>query len=179
MHLVDIAQNALAAGASEVAITAAWDRQNRFTLRVADNGGGMDEATAQNAEDPFYTSRKTRSVGLGLPLLRMAAEQTGGQFRLSSAPGKGTQVEAVFCEDHIDCAPLGDIGEAVAELMQCNPETRFLFTAETPKNRFVVDSAELRAILGDVSLAEPAVAVWLRQYLSEQTSFLKDRSGNI
>ena len=106
-------------------------------------------------------------MGLGLPFLKMAAELTGGQLTLESEAGKGTAVTALFCTDHIDMPPLGDVAASVAGLVQCSPDIDFVFTLTGPGGRFCADTREMRDILGGVSLAEPEVALWLREYLAE------------
>ena len=118
--------------------------------------------------DPFTTTRTTRKVGLGLPLLRMAAEQTGGSLAIESAVGVGTTVTARFCSGHIDCPPLGDMAGTVALLVQGAPEVNTVYTHATPRGSFTFDTREIRAVLGeDISLAEPEVAMWMRSYLEE------------
>ena len=111
MNLLDIAQNSVAAGSTLTQITIAIDTAaKRLTLTIADNGKGMDEETVRRVTDPFYTTRTTRKVGLGLPLFQEAARATGGELTIRSAVGKGTTVEAFFTLGHIDLAPLGDLG---------------------------------------------------------------------
>ncbi|MDE6590411.1 MAG: ATP-binding protein, partial [Oscillospiraceae bacterium] len=118
--------------------------------------------------DPFTTTRTTRKVGLGLPLLRMTAEQTGGTLDIQSAVGVGTTVTARFCRRHLDCPPLGDLAGAVALLVQGSPEVELDYRHTTPRGEAALSTAELRDILGDVSLAEPEVFAWIQDYLTEQ-----------
>ena len=168
MNVLDIAENSVKAGASLIEITLTLDRAaSRLTLCVKDNGCGMSEELAARVTDPFCTSRTSRKVGLGLPFLQMAAELTGGRLTLESEKGKGTAVTALFCTDHIDMPPLGDVAASVAGLIQCNPAIDFVFTLTGPGGRFCADTREMRPMLGEVSLAEPEVALWLREYLAE------------
>ena len=168
MNLLDVAQNGIAAGATLVRIGLTLDQTaHRLDLTIADNGRGMDPDLAARATDPFCTSRTSRKVGLGLPFLKMAAELTGGQLTLESEKGKGTTVTALFCTDHIDMPPLGDVAASVAGLIQCSPDIDFVFTLTGPGGAFCADTREMRDILGGVSLAEPEVALWLREYLAE------------
>ena len=168
MNVLDIAQNSVAAGAPLTRITLEIDHAAGWqTLTVADNGKGMSPELAARVTDPFCTSRKSRKVGLGLPFLKMAAELTGGQLTLESEEGKGTAVTATFCTDHIDMPPLGDVAASVAGLVQCSPDIDFVFTLTGSGGRFCADTREMRDILGGVSLAEPEVALWLREYLAE------------
>ena len=180
MNILDVAENSVAAHARLVRIALAIDpAQGRLTLCIADDGTGMDAEMAARVTDPFCTSRTSRKVGLGLPFLKMAAELTGGEMQLQSAPGKGTTVTAWFTLGHIDLPPLGDIGGTVATLIQCSPHIDFVFTLTAGPDAFVADTREIRQLLGDVSLAEPQVALWLREYLAENTQELLKRSNAV
>ena len=168
MNLLDVAENSVAAGAKLAHIALAVDdKARRPRLVITDDGKGMDPELAKRVTDPFCTSRTSRKVGLGLPFLKMAAELTGGQLTLESEQGKGTTVTALFCTDHIDMPPLGDVAASVAGLIQCSPDIDFVFTLTGPGGAFCADTREMRDILGGVSLAEPEVALWLREYLAE------------
>ena len=117
MNLLDVAENSVAAGAKLVHIELAVDEKaRRLRLVITDDGKGMDPELAKRVTDPFCTSRTSRKVGLGLPFLKMAAELTGGQLTLESEEGKGTAVTALFCTDHIDMPPLGDVAASVARV---------------------------------------------------------------
>ena len=168
MNLLDVAENSVAAGAGNIRLSVVIDpAAGRLRLAVEDDGRGMDEELAKRVTDPFCTSRTSRKVGLGLPFLKMAAELTGGGLALESQPGRGTRVEADFCTGHIDMPPLGDLAATVTGLIQCNPAVDFVFTLEKAGRRFCADTREMRGILGEVSFAEPQVALWLREYLAE------------
>ena len=180
MNVLDVAENSVAAGAALTHITLAADTKRRLlTLTIADNGRGMSPEMAARVTDPFCTTRKTRKVGLGLPFLKMAAELTGGGLSLTSELGKGTTVTATFTLGHIDLAPLGDMAGTVAGLIQCNPERDFVYTVETDGESFTADTRELREVLDGVSLAEPSVALWVREYLRENTEPILKRSNAI
>ena len=180
MHVLDVAENSVAAGAKLVQITLEVDEpRDRLTLVIEDDGKGMPADVAARVTDPFYTTRTTRKVGLGLPLLKMAAELTGGEMYIRSQPGKGTQVCASFGLHHIDRAPLGDMASTVAGLIQCSPQMDFVYTVRAANEEFAVDTRQLREILGDVSLAEPAVAQWVREYIDENTRPILQRSNLI
>ena len=167
LHLLDVAQNSLSAGATAVDLSLRV-RKGWLTMSVRDNGRGMEPEFLADVLDPFTTSRTTRSVGLGLPLLRLTAEQTGGRLTVDSAAGRGTVVEAVLDTGHIDCPPMGDLGETLALLIQGAPRVEFTFTCDWDGRQFRVDTRELREILGEeVSLAEPEVILWLKDYLAE------------
>ena len=168
LHLLDIAQNSIAAGARHVDL-GVEEGAGVLRLTVADDGRGMSPAFLAHVTDPFTTTRTTRKVGLGLPLLRLAAEQTGGELRVESQLGVGTTVTATFHTGHIDCPPLGDTASTVALLVQGLPGGMELtYTRKTERGEFRFDTAEIRAVLGpDVPLSEPEVAQWIRAYMAE------------
>lgn len=180
MNVLDIAQNSIAAGSTLTRITIAIDTAaKRLIITIADNGKGMDEKTVQQVTDPFYTTRTTRKVGLGLPLFQEAVRATGGELSICSAVGKGTVVEATFTLGHIDLAPLGDLSGTIAGLVQCNPELDFVYQVTSDGESFCMDTRQLRQLLDGVSLATPQVAIFLREYLEEHTENLLKRSTQI
>ena len=177
MNVLDVAQNSVAAGAKLIRITLdAQPGADTLALVVEDDGKGMDEETVRRVTDPFYTTRTTRKVGLGLPLLQMAAQMTGGALEIASQPGKGTRVCARFGLRHIDRAPLGDLASTVAGLVQCSPDIDFVFTVRVGGEEFTADTREMREVLGGVPLSEPAVAQWLRAYIDENIQPMLQRS---
>lgn len=130
LNVLDIAQNSIAARASLVTLTAEEDAEaDRLTLRVEDNGCGMTPEQVEKVSDPFYTTRTTRPVGMGIPLFRMAAEAAGGGLTIASELGKGTAVAATFGLSHIDRLPLGDLCGTVSALIRLNPDIDFVFRA--------------------------------------------------
>ncbi|MDL2294555.1 ATP-binding protein [Ruminococcaceae bacterium OttesenSCG-928-D13] len=183
MNILDIAENSVRAGASLVEITLTQDTaENRQTLTVRDNGKGMDAEMVAQVTDPFTTTRTTRKVGLGLPFLKMAAEQTGGGLVIDSTPGLGTTVTASFTLGHIDLMPLGDIGGTIAalvqsscgdpayrsaELAEAKDEIDFVFTFTRDGKTFAFSTKDARQILEGVPLSEPAVAVFIKDHITE------------
>ncbi len=173
LHLLDIAQNSVAAGATQLELSLV-EHEGVLTMRVADNGRGMSPEFLANVMDPFTTTRTTRKVGMGIPLLRMTAQMTGGDLEIQSQLGVGTSTTAVLHTDHIDCPPLGDLAGCLSLFLQGAPptlETRFVH--ETDLGRFALDTRQVRAILGGVPLSEPDVALWLRDYIAENEVPLK------
>ena len=172
LNILDVAKNSVTAGASLVQITLHTDSLGWLTLTIADNGCGMSEETLKNVTDPFYTTRTTRKVGLGLPLLKLAAEQTGGSLRIKSSQetGKnGTTLTATFDTKSIDCMPVGDIVSTICILIAGSPEIDFEFSDVTPTREVSLKTRDLRAVLGEeISLAEPEIQGWIREYLQEQ-----------
>ena len=173
MNILDIAQNSVKADASLIEITLTQDSaQNSLHLQIRDNGKGMDADLLSRVTDPFCTSRTTRKVGLGLPFLKMAAELTGGEMHLTSTPGVGTVVDATFTLGHIDLAPLGDIGGTMAALVQCSPDQDFVYTYRKDGQEFSFDTREARQMLEGVPLSEPAVALFVRDLITENMQAL-------
>jgi signal transduction histidine kinase len=128
LHVLDIAENALRAGARHVFIRLEQNRRDdRLVLEVTDDGEGMDEETQKRAADPFFTTKPAKKVGLGLPLLAQAAEESGGGLEVQSRPGRGTRVIATFGLSHIDRRPLGNIQETLRCLEATHPEVCFRF----------------------------------------------------
>lgn len=172
LNILDVAKNSTAAGASLVEISLELTADGKRTLSIIDNGCGMDAETLAGVTDPFYTTRKTRKVGMGLPLLKMAAEQTGGTLSITSstkAGESGTSLRATFDTNSIDCMPLGDIVSTVCILIAGSPDVDFLFTDKRPAGEVVLDTAQLREVLGEgISLAEPEIQQWIKEYLEEQ-----------
>jgi len=170
LHLLDLLQNAVEAGATQVDVSIVEDLvEDRLTLAVSDNGRGMDAETACRAVDPFYTTRTTRHVGLGLPLLSAAAERCEGGFVIRSKPGEGTTVTATFRHGHIDRAPLGNMPDTlIAYLLSSDGITRnLLYHHRVDDRQFVLDTAAVQSELGEIPLSYPPVREWLRDYISE------------
>ncbi len=167
LNILDVAENSIRAQATFVAVTVdVQPEEDIMTVTIGDNGRGMTPEEAANAEDPFFTTRTTRKVGLGIPFFRQAAEGTGGSFRIDSEKGKGTTVKAVFGLSHIDRMPLGDISSVIYTLIVFNEQIRFRYTYTYAEKSFVLDTLELREILGDdISLREPEVSAFIKEYL--------------
>ena len=167
LHILDVAQNSLSAGAAWLELSLVF-RGEELILTIRDDGHGMEPEFLAAVLDPFTTSRTTRSVGLGLPLLKLTAEQTGGEMTVDSTVGVGTSVRAVFHTSHIDCPPLGDLASTLALLIQGAPEVTYCFTYDVDGRVLRMDTRELRDVLGDdVSLAEPEIILWLTDYIAE------------
>lgn len=173
LNVLDITENSVKAGATltEILLT---ESEEVLTIRIRDNGSGMSEEVLRSVSDPFYTTRTTRRVGLGIPLLTLAAEQTGGSVTITSHqrseedPTSGTEVCATFMTGHIDCPPLGDMISTVVTLIQGHPDRDFLFRHTRAKGEIELDTRELRAVLEDVPLSSFEVLEWIRESLTEQ-----------
>ena len=170
LNVLDIAENSVKANATltEIFIDEVGDL---LTLTIRDDGCGMNEETVRSVIDPFYTTRTTRKVGLGIPLLKLACEQTGGTLSITSSVSEsdhGTTVKAVFFKNHIDFTPLGDIISSIVTLIQGHPNTDFLFRHTTDNGTVELDTREIRAVLEDVPLDTYEVILWIGDNLREQ-----------
>ena len=170
LNILDITENSVKAGATltEIYVDELGDK---LTLTIVDDGCGMDEETLRSVTDPFYTTRTTRKVGLGIPLLKLACEQTGGELSITSsvdADAHGTTVKAVFFKNHIDFTPLGDVISSIVTLIQGHPDTDFLFRHSTEGGAVELDTREIRAVLEGVPLDTYEVILWIRENLEEQ-----------
>ncbi|MGI6403648.1 MAG: ATP-binding protein [Oscillospiraceae bacterium] len=169
LHVMDITQNSISAGASLIDIAVEENTEaNTLSIRIEDNGKGMSVQQVEQVQDPFYTTRTTRKVGLGIPFFRMAAQMTGGNLSIRSQQGVGTWVEATFFTDHIDMVPLGNMQETILLLILTNPHLDFTYTRTRNKASFTLDTRKLREILGEgIPLNDPQVVAWLKDYLAQ------------
>ena len=168
LHILDIAQNSITAEATRVDISVV-ERAGTRTMAVRDDGRGMPETLLRSVQDPFTTTRTTRPVGLGIPLLRLAAEQAGGGLRIDSRQGEGhgTELEATFEVENIDCVPLGDLSATMVTLIHGNPQLDFTLEYETAAGRKWLSTVELRETLEGVPLETPEVLAWIGEYIRE------------
>lgn len=171
MNILDVAENSVRAGASLIQITVCIRTEEDFLrVTIEDDGCGMDKEQTEKVQDPFFTTRKTRRVGLGIPFFKQAAECTGGSFSICSEKGKGTKTEALFVLSNIDRMPLGDISGIIHTLLLFNETIDFLYCYQFNEKEFTLDTREIREILGDVSFQEPQVSSFLMDYLKENKS---------
>lgn len=169
LNILDITQNSIRAEAKKVRIELS-ESGARLSLQISDDGFGMDSAMLERVVDPFVTTRDTRSIGLGIPLLKLAAEMAGGGLEIESAKGEGTTVRAWYDTSHIDAQPIGDMAMTIFSLIQGNPEIDFLYRRQKDGELFELDSSLLREELGeDVSLSEPEVLRWIYEYIEENS----------
>jgi anti-sigma regulatory factor (Ser/Thr protein kinase) len=158
LHILDIAENSINAGANFIYITVDEQRNNNCVIIcIEDNGPGIPNDMLNTITDPFVTTRTTRKVGLGLSLFEAAAKQCDGTFTIDSSPNKGTTVTATFAFDHIDRAPVGDMAATITTLMAGNPDIDFLYIHKINKTNFTLDTREIKRELEGVPLSEPAV----------------------
>jgi len=170
MHILDLAQNSISAGAARLEIQVSADtRSDRLTIAIRDNGKGMPEEFLAKVKDPFTTTRTVRRVGLGIPMFAEAAQACDGDLVVESTPGKGTTVTAWFKLSHIDRAPLGDIAATLVSIIAANPEMSVRYVQRVDDSEFVLDTDELKAQLDSVPINEGPVLAWIGDYVREQT----------
>lgn len=172
-NIMDIAQNSISAGASLVAIEITVSHaRDIISFVFADDGCGMSQELVSTVAEPFTTTRTTRKVGLGLPLLKQTATMTGGEFAIESEVGKGTTVSVSFGLGHIDRPPMGDVPGALYSLVLMNPQIDFLFTYDYDGARFTFDTREIRAVVAPVPIDNPEISAWIKECLYQEISQL-------
>jgi len=174
LHILDIIQNSLSAGALLIKLTVIEDIPgNRLVIIIEDNGKGMSSEVVSRLDDPFFTSRTTRKVGLGIPLLKQSAEQSGGGIEIKSEPGKGTIVSAFFEYNHIDRPPLGDVSNAFMLMVSSNPGVEFLLRYEVNGVDYVFDTVEVKEVLEGTPLNDASIIRILTEMINENIKELR------
>jgi hypothetical protein len=168
LQIIDIIQNSIRANASRIEVNVIEDTdKDIYRLVFTDNGCGMSDATMIKVVDPFFTTRKTRKMGLGLPLLKQSAERAGGGLLLESTMGEGTIVQATFSHKHIDRPALGDVAGAIILTASSYPAIQFIYKHNKNGKEFVFDTDEINETLDGVSLYEPEIIASLREMINE------------
>jgi hypothetical protein len=168
LHILDLIQNSIAAGASLIKLTIYEDKEkNWLTIDIEDNGKGMDKIVMRRAADPFYTTRSTRKVGLGLPLFVAMAQRCGGDVVLKSTKGKGTSIKSGFQLNHIDRPPFGKLEDTITTLILCNPDIDFVYIHKVNDDEFKLDTRDIRQIIGDIPIEHPEIINWIQSYMKD------------
>jgi len=169
LNVLDVAENSVRANATLVEIEVIINQnEDLLSIRIKDNGCGMSEEQLKNVEDPFFTTRKTRKVGLGVPFYKQAALAAGGEFYIKSELGVGTETFASFQLSNIDRMPLGDINGTIHTLVVYNEQLDFLYHYVFNGADFTLDTREFREILGGISFIEQEISQYIMDYLTEQ-----------
>ena len=169
LHILDLAQNSVRANAALVEIMVSVDESRLITITIRDDGSGMSDELKERVTSPFATTRTTRKVGLGIPLMMQNARLAGGDVRIDSTLGQGTTLTATLHGDSIDCLPLGDLAGTVVSLVSANPERpEFRLTSTSPKGSMDFDTREMRQALGKVPLNEPEITAWMLSAIQEE-----------
>lgn len=174
LNILDIAQNSVKAKATLIYITIDENLlENKMTVIIKDNGCGMDRETVERVSNPFFTTRTTRKVGLGIPMFKMAAEMTGGSFSIDSVKNVGTTVEAVFVYDSIDRMPLGDIAGTIVSLIQCNPDIDFVYKHIYNSREFELDTRQFKQTLDGIPINDFSVLAFIKEFVIENYDGIK------
>lgn len=168
LHLLDIIRNSTAASARNIKVQiTAYTSEDKLTIIIEDDGTGMDNELLERVTNPFTTTRTTRKIGMGIPLLKASAEMSSGELKIDSVKGKGTVVYATFKISHIDRPPLGDIASTMTSLIAAEPEIEFMLSLNSDNGSFRFDTAEIKEKLGDVPINEIEVISWIGEFIEE------------
>ena len=173
LNVLDVAQNSVRAGAKHITVGITEDTQQDFlTIEILDDGCGMTPEQVARVTDPFYTTRTTRKVGLGIPFFKMAAEMAGGDFSIVSEKGKGTSVKARFQLSHVDRMPLGDIAATMSLLICANESINIRYIHKVDGQSFEASTAAFQEVLEGVPLSNPQISQFVSDYLKENVNAL-------
>lgn len=173
LNILDIVENSVKAGA-KLTVISVTEQSDTLTIEITDNGSGMTDEVLESVTNPFYTTRTTRKVGMGIPLLKLEAELTGGNLKIVSRhisehpEDHGTTVTAVFNKNHIDFTPLGDVTSTLTTLIQGHPDLDFMFIHKTGEREVKFDTRDLRKELEGIPLNNYEVLKWIEEYIKEQ-----------
>lgn len=168
LNILDIAQNSIKAEATLVIIEIKKDTVNKtLKISILDNGCGMTVEQKMNVENPFFTTRTTRKVGLGVPLFKMTAEMTGGSFKLASKVGEGTKVTSKYNYEHIDMLPIGDIASTIESLISVNPIIDFVYESTVDDKSFTLDTREIKEVMNGMPVNSNEVLKFIKEFINE------------
>ena len=169
LHIHDLAQNSIAAGASQIQIEVRTVSEGYLYVQIEDNGCGMSPELLQKVTDPFTTGRTTRKVGMGIPFFKMACEQANGSFEIHSVLGEGTRTGGSFQINHIDRLPLGNLGETVMMLIMENPDNRYVLSLSSSSGTYVLDTNQIKEVLDGVPIDAYEILQWIKEYVENHT----------
>ena len=174
LHILDIMQNSLEAGANEINVEIAEiPSEDKYIVSIRDNGKGMTLEMAEKVTDPFYTTRTTRKVGMGIPMIKAHAERTGGTFELKTETGRGTEIRAIFSLNHVDRQPLGDIAGTIVLTAVSHPMVKITYNHSTSYGEFTFDTNEVKQVLDDTPINSAEVIRFLKEMITENLENIK------
>ncbi len=174
LHILDIAENSVQAKANKIKVSVEEDSvSDRLRIVIKDNGKGMNPQSVAQVTNPFFTSRTTRKVGLGIPFLKEAAESCNGYLKIESAEGIGTTMEVEFQRSHIDRMPLGDLESTFLNLLVGYPDVHWIFRYKIEKKEFILDDGLIKKELVDIPLSDPTVLSYLRNLISDRMNEIR------
>ena len=173
MHILDIVMNSIKADASQVEINIEDSIKNNWLkITIADNGRGMSEDVINRVTNPFYTTRTTRKVGLGIPMLKEACERCNGYLKIESKTGVGTKVFCYFERDNIDRAPLGNMGETIMTIINSGDGFELIYNHKTDEGEFIFDTREVKKMLEEMDINNIGVLLWIKEYINENVNIV-------
>ena len=176
MHILDITMNSIKAEATIIEINIEDSIKNNWLkITIRDNGRGMSEEVINNVTNPFYTTRTTRKVGLGIPMLKESCERCNGCLKIYSQPGIGTTISCYFERDNIDRAPLGNMGETIMAIINSSDNCDLIYTHATDSGTFVFNTTEIKDVLEGMDMSDINVLIWIKEYINENVTFLSNR----
>ena len=176
MHILDITMNSIKAEATIIEINIEDSIKNNWLkITIKDNGRGMSEEVINKVTNPFYTTRTTRKVGLGIPMLKESCERCNGCLKIYSQLGVGTTVSCFFERDNIDRAPLGNMGETIMTIINSSDNCELIYTHSTDAGTFVFNTMEIKDILEGMSMSDINVLIWIKEYINENVTFFSNR----
>ena len=168
MHILDIVMNSINAKATLVEVCIVDSKKiNRLKISIKDNGVGMSSEMVKKAEDTFFTTRTTRKVGLGIPMFKESCERCNGSFNIQSKIGEGTLVECTYERDNIDRIPLGNMGDTIMAIIVSLRNCELLYTHITDIGTFILNTSQIRELLGERSIEDNEILLWIREYVNE------------
>lgn len=179
LHILDLVENSITAGASIISLQIDEDTTaDKLTIAIADDGCGMSEEILKTVTDPFYTTRTTRDVGLGIPMFKMNAELCGGHFSIDSVLGQGTELSGQFQYSHIDRPPLGNMSTTIVGIvMSLEAGCDLHYTHRYNQREFELNTIEMREMLGaEISLSDVSVLQWVKDYVAQGLAALEESS---
>jgi hypothetical protein len=172
LHILDIVQNSLHAGATEISVLVSEDvESNLYSIAIKDNGKGIPKETLDNLLDPFYTT-KNKKTGLGIPLLKQHAEMTGGNLWIESKVGTGTTISANFQHNHLDRQPMGDIAATISGIVRANPDIRIIYQHEVDDKVFTFDTNAIKAEIEDLPINSREVLNFIEEFIRDNLNEL-------
>lgn len=176
LHILDLIQNSTAVNSTLINLDIIDSiEDNIFSFRIKDNGKGMSKEFLEKVTDPYSTTRTTRKVGLGLPLIKMNAENAGGGFEIESQVGEGTVLKFWFEHNNIDRPPMGDLAGVLVLTIAHNEDIRFIMTYKTDKDTYIFDTEEIKETLDGISINNNDIIIFLREMIEEN---IKEIRGN-
>jgi hypothetical protein len=167
LHILDIIENSVGGGATRIEVNIVTDENpGMLEIYIVDNGRGMDQKMLSQVTNPFFTTRTTRKIGMGLSLLKQQAEQTNGRFEVASEPGKGTRVYASFAINHFDRQPIGDLAGVIINCSVSYLNIDILLNIKTLEGAYHFSSDEVKEILADVPVNSPEVILLLKEMIN-------------